>query len=31
MGLLDCDLDQAVRLNIGVLAAGENGILESPS
>lgn len=31
MGVLDCDLDQAVRLNIGVLAAGDNGIFESPS
>lgn len=30
-GVLDGDLDQAVRLNIGVLAAGDNGILESPS
>lgn len=31
VGVLDCDLDQAVRLDIGVLAAGDNGILESRS
>ena len=31
VGVLDGDLDQAVRLNTGVLAAGDNGILESPS
>ena len=31
MGALGSDLDQAVRLNIGVLAAGGNGIFESPS
>ena len=30
-GVLNDDLDQAVRLNVGVLAAGDNGILESPS
>ena len=30
-GVLDGDLDRAIRLNIGVLAAGDNGILESPS
>ena len=27
VGVLDCDLDQAVRLNIGVLAAGDSGYL----
>jgi hypothetical protein len=31
VGVLDCGLNQAVRLNIGVLAAGDNGILESSS
>lgn len=31
VGVLDGDLDRAVRLNIGVLVAGDNGILESPS
>ena len=29
-GVLNGDLDQAVRLNVSVLAAGDNGILESP-